>query len=165
MRVLLLLLLVCLAAVICSARIENNDRQTPALVCDTGFVEIANNCYRFYQQRLSWSQAGQTCREVNSELASVITEAEYSGILNHLNTNFPGTYWTSGKVQSGRWIWSATGSQMASNWWGTSPSTSPNNCAYFCSNTLKYWAKSCNSHLRFICQNERVFQFPDVIAE
>ncbi|KAK4325072.1 hypothetical protein Pmani_004228 [Petrolisthes manimaculis] len=76
-------------------------------------------------------------------------------MLGHINANYAGTYWTSGRTEGGRWVWTATQPRMsvAPQWWGRSnPSKAMGQCAYFCSNTLKYWNKSCSHSLRFICE-------------
>ncbi|KAK3865349.1 hypothetical protein Pcinc_029039 [Petrolisthes cinctipes] len=131
---------------------------TPALSvrskrgCDGGWFLIAGNCYKFPQIYLTWDNAFDHCERLGSQLASVHTHAEYTGLLSHINKNYGGTYWTSGATENGRWLWTATGKSMNRAWWGRNPSTADNQCAYFCSYTNKYWNKSCSNKVRFICQ-------------
>ncbi|XP_053633877.1 lithostathine-1-beta [Cherax quadricarinatus] len=157
------LLIVALAV---TAYAERTDVELPeeALGCEDGFTNIAGNCYRFAQQTQSWNDARATCQGQGAKLVSVLNDAQYNGLLSHINNNFPGTYWTSGATESGRWIWTATGGSMEQKWWGRNPGNSPNQCAYFCSNTLKYWNKQCSAALRFICEKPEEFQVSRVPA-
>ncbi|KAK4291940.1 hypothetical protein Pmani_035257 [Petrolisthes manimaculis] len=120
--------------------------------CDQGWFSIAGNCYKFAQILLTWDDAFDHCEDRGSQLASVHTYAEYKGLLDHMNKNYAGTYWTSGASENGKWLWTATNENMNRAWWGRNPSTADDQCAYFCSYTNKYWNKSCNNKVRFICQ-------------
>ncbi|KAK4313372.1 hypothetical protein Pmani_015269 [Petrolisthes manimaculis] len=108
-----------------------------------------------HQSRRNWDTASTVCESEGAQLASVITQDQYDALLGHINANYAGTYWTSGRTEGGRWVWTSTHEprvSVASQWWGRSPSTAMGQCAYFCSNTLKYWNKSCSHSLRFICE-------------
>ncbi|XP_045619303.1 lithostathine-1 [Procambarus clarkii] len=159
------LLVLCLALVVCSSRradIEEPEFESPIeaetgndveeLDCKIGFIRIAGNCYSFNQIKMSWSNAELACNNQEAQLASVLDDEQYNGLLGHINANYPGTYWTSGAIRSGQWIWTTNGKLMAQKWWGRNPGTAPNQCAYFCSKTLKYWNKQCDGQLGFICE-------------
>ncbi|KAG7169187.1 lithostathine-1-like isoform X2 [Homarus americanus] len=122
------------------------------LECSNGFLPIAGNCYRFFQEKKSWGDAQMRCQNQNTNLASIRDKQQYQGLLAHISAHFPGTYWTSGKLESGQWIWTATGTSMSQKWWGTNPSNSSNHCAYLCSYTSKYWDESCDTERNFICE-------------
>lgn len=159
------LLALCLAAAGSYAQRSDIDLPEEALGCSEGFTSIAGNCYRFYQEAESWSDAQGFCSLAGAKLASVLNVDEYNGLLTHINNNFPGTYWTSGSVVNRQWIWTATGDPMAGQWWGRNPGNSPGQCAYFCSNTLKYWNKDCSRSLRFICQKPEEFLIRRPVAQ
>ncbi|XP_053636263.2 asialoglycoprotein receptor 1 [Cherax quadricarinatus] len=120
--------------------------------CTGGYINIAGGCYRFHQDWETWWHAKKVCSSENAKLVSVLTYAQYNGLLAHMNGNYPGTYWTSGAVISGHWTWTGTGGSMNPNWWGWKNGNYADHCAYFCSNTLKYWSKPCSTKLRYICE-------------
>ncbi|XP_071519502.1 lymphocyte antigen 75-like isoform X1 [Panulirus ornatus] len=154
MKIVMMVTWVVLALLACAGAVSGGRERESRVACAAGFGAIAGGCYSFHQEARTWDAAMAECRDHRATLVSVVNTQQYTGLLDHLNANYPGTYWTSGRVVSGRWMWTVTGEAMPRKWWGHAPTNAPNQCAYFCSNTLKYWAKTCDASLRYICEKQ-----------
>ncbi|XP_078574311.1 adhesion G protein-coupled receptor L2-like isoform X7 [Branchiostoma floridae x Branchiostoma japonicum] len=93
------------------------------LNCPEGWIRQGGSCYKFHiNDRKSWEEARQTCREESSELVSIETEEEHD-FLRALTVNglYSDSFWTSGTDESSEGVfkWNATGSNVTAGGWKT----------------------------------------------
>lgn len=77
-----------------TAQAVNTFSCTGELGCDSGYVFLADKCYKFHQVQVPRSQAKANCEAEQAHLASVLNEAEYTAMLGHMNANCELTHQT-----------------------------------------------------------------------
>ncbi|CAH1243682.1 ADGRL2 [Branchiostoma lanceolatum] len=91
------------------------------LRCPEGWIRQGGSCYKFHiNDRKSWEEARQTCREESSELVSIET-LEENRFLRALTVNglYQDSFWTSGtdETSEGVFKWNATGRNVTADGW------------------------------------------------
>ncbi|XP_018012613.1 galactose-specific lectin nattectin [Hyalella azteca] len=124
---------------------------TNVTVCPALYQPIGSRCYRLHQHERSVREAEAVCIAENCKLADIRTESDMKAIINHINAQSPGTYWTSGHIKNGRYVWGNGRTEVPQKWRGRSFAVDDHECVYVCSHTHRLWEAKCDARKRFIC--------------
>ncbi|XP_078578214.1 lithostathine-1-like [Branchiostoma floridae x Branchiostoma japonicum] len=144
-----------------------------ARICQNGWREHSNHCYKLITDRVGWYSANSRCKNQRANLASIHSMAEMN-FINSLITNAPQgdqpVVWFGLKRQHGGWTWSDGSRLFYSNWAPGEPNrkallTLAAECAGIASKTGKQWFlgtymkkghwndQRCEARFAYICKN------------
>ncbi|CAL4060355.1 unnamed protein product, partial [Meganyctiphanes norvegica] len=129
-----------------------NNSSSVSHVCPVGYVVIGSECFRMYENQLTWNAARETCRSMGGDLAqpknfdTLRTYLEYNGVARD--------YWIGGHDDGSGWKW-LSGIDISSDMWipGKPDKRGVENCLDFRSDrnpSLNDY--KCHADQRFICQ-------------
>ncbi|KAM9419443.1 brevican core protein-like isoform 1-T1 [Salvelinus alpinus] len=128
--------------------------QTDLEQCEVGWQKFHGNCYKHFNQRLSWEVAEQHCRMVGGHLASIMTPEEK----DFINNNFKEYQWTglNDKTIEGDFHWSDGNPLLYENWYRGQPDSyflSGEDCVVMVWHDSGRWSDvPCNYHLAYTCK-------------
>ncbi|XP_042151466.1 brevican core protein isoform X1 [Oncorhynchus tshawytscha] len=128
--------------------------QTDLEQCEVGWQKFHGNCYKHFNQRLSWEVAEQHCRMVGAHLASIMTPEEK----DFINNNFKEYQWTglNDKTIEGDFHWSDGNPLLYENWYRGQPDSyflSGEDCVVMVWHDSGHWSDvPCNYHLAYTCK-------------
>ncbi|XP_029514188.2 brevican core protein-like [Oncorhynchus nerka] len=128
--------------------------QTDLEQCEVGWQKFHGNCYKHFNQRLSWEVAEQHCRMVGGHLASIMTPEEK----DFINNNFKEYQWTglNDKTIEGDFHWSDGNPLLYENWYRGQPDSyflSGEDCVVMVWHDSGHWSDvPCNYHLAYTCK-------------
>ncbi|XP_078689789.1 aggrecan core protein-like [Branchiostoma floridae x Branchiostoma belcheri] len=94
--------------------------QQQARLCQSGWSEYNNNCYKLFKEKVTWSTANKKCKQHSSNLASVGSAGE-NNFIARLITDAPKGYsrldlvWF-GLTLDGQWKWTDGSRLSYKNW-------------------------------------------------
>ncbi|XP_072177280.1 uncharacterized protein [Diadema setosum] len=127
-------------------------------VCDSGWSQDGNACYRLVESTVDYSTAMANCRSLNDygDLVSVMDQNENDFILTlsrrTLNTN---AYWIgyNDLTEEGTWEWTDGSANVYTNWNSGEPSGGTEHCGVLRWSTDGSWNDaSCTSSYGYICK-------------
>ncbi|XP_043078721.1 macrophage mannose receptor 1-like [Puntigrus tetrazona] len=109
--------------------------------------------YYYINARMSWPEAQSYCRAKHTDLATVDSMDDASGLINFVDAGYSGSVWIGLKRGTQkRWVWSNGEDTLAEyKAWGAGEPDIRNNCsflAYGVWNTLQ-----CSTLIYFVCYN------------
>ncbi|XP_029587799.1 brevican core protein isoform X2 [Salmo trutta] len=128
--------------------------QTDLEQCEVGWQKFHGNCYKHFNQRMSWEVAEQHCRMVGGHLASIMTPEEK----DFINNNFKEYQWTglNDKTIEGDFHWSDGNPLLYENWYRGQPDSyflSGEDCVVMVWHDSGRWSDvPCNYHLAYTCK-------------
>ncbi|KAK6327527.1 hypothetical protein J4Q44_G00031720 [Coregonus suidteri] len=130
--------------------------QTDLEQCEVGWQKFHGNCYKHFNQRLSWEVAEQHCRMVGGHLASIMTPEEQ----DFINNNYKEYQWTglNDKTIEGDFHWSDGNPLLYENWYRGQPDSyflSGEDCVVMVWHDAGRWSDvPCNYHLAYTCKKD-----------
>eukprot|EP00058_Branchiostoma_floridae_P018050 XP_002603539.1 hypothetical protein BRAFLDRAFT_79074 [Branchiostoma floridae] len=98
----------------------NEMSKTPAPLCQGGWSNYNNHCYKLFKDKVSWSTANERCKELGANLASV-TSADENNFITRFIANAPRGTWIPGvwfglNRLDGKWKWADGSALSYTNW-------------------------------------------------
>ena len=117
--------------------------------CPTGWRRYGDKCYLHVRNSLTWAKAEQSCRSMNSRLASVHDETTSNYLAGIIGS---GKYaWLGGKTCSSVWTWSDCSPHTFSF---SLSSTSSQKCIILHANTNHWHYYDCDAQRYYLCQRD-----------
>ena len=133
--------------------------------CDQGWNLFNGHCYSVIEMGKTWGDASDDCRNMDSYLIEITTDAEVGFVKNELLATFIyGQFWVgaTGRCSQGQFMYQHSGEQVPGAYWGHGE---PDNLlegdehcvsiireGYFGFHDLKFFDHPCNRQWLFICE-------------
>lgn len=130
------------------------------MACPKDFDEFEDKCYKFHNNRKTWSDASESCQEDGSFLAEPKSELENDFIIG-LAPHRRGVIWlgVNYKTKEGELRWASNGDTISgfTNWYGEG-SLKSDCCVSVWVNYLKgkWFPDDCTVKHFFVCQTAKV---------
>ena len=134
--------------------------------CDEGWGLFNGHCYDVIEMGKSWDDASDDCRDRDSYLIEITTDAEYKFVRNELLATFsiysPLWVGAKGRGSQEQFVYQHSGKQVPSAYWAHGASYGGDDgderCVsmmkerFFGFDDLKFFDHRCNEHWWFICE-------------
>ncbi|CAL4166300.1 unnamed protein product, partial [Meganyctiphanes norvegica] len=118
-------------------------------MCSLGYIKIAEDCFHFSEDHLSWDEAQASCKKRGDQLA-VLGDAEaFMKYITNMTT-LKQFYFVGGRkdLQGGHWKWEG-GNQTISD---VNFATMGGNCLCIWPSVDKFHSKKCSHFTKYLCQ-------------